>query len=112
MWSVSVTSEVNQAALQEELGGESGLVGRYGGAMAGQMTQRARELAPFKTGELKGSIFTRLDRSGDELGWLITATAGHAEYQEVGFTHWGSGQWIEGKHFMERAGDEVFGRFF
>jgi hypothetical protein len=110
-FSISVTSTLNQAALEEELQGEGGSVSRFGQGIATAITRLAKSYSPVDTGALQASISTRTDRAGAELSWVVSANTTYAEYQESGYYHNRGGNWIEGKHFLESAGYEVLSQY-
>jgi HK97 gp10 family phage protein len=75
---INVTAET--AALQSKAAALSGLKDAAGEVAAVVVAERAVELVPVDTGELRGSISHR--RMGD--GWAVVASAPHASYVEYG----------------------------
>lgn len=66
----------------------------------------ARQLCPVRTGRLKKSLTWEVSQNG-ETGWYGSnrpwrgeASVPYAIYQEVGFKHWRSGNWIPGKKYL------------
>lgn len=100
---VRVNSKINEAELTRQLRGEDGPVGRYGTTKARQITIRAKEKANYDTGLMHDSIYSRTDRSGQELAWTIYVKTDYAEY-----VHNGTSTYV-GNPFITDAVREVFG---
>jgi len=64
----------------------------------------ARMMAPVDTGALVASIGLTQVADGIEVGTNGTGI-GYSLFQEVGFRHYISGQWIPGQHYLQRALD-------
>jgi HK97 gp10 family phage protein len=75
---INITAET--AALQSKAAALSGLSDAAGELAAVAVAERAAELAPVDTGELRGSISHQ--KLGD--GWAVVASAPHAAYVEYG----------------------------
>ena len=67
-----------------------------------RLRDRAKQLAPVKTGALKASIEDRYDDANLQ-SFYGSWTCPYALYQEVGFHMHGTGRWIEGKHYLTGA---------
>lgn len=64
----------------------------------------AQQLAPYKTGKLRNS--GRVEEVSEETV-LVGFTAKHAPFQEFGFRHYQSGEFIEGQPYMAPTWEEV-----
>lgn len=68
---------------------------------AERVAQLAYQYAPKDTLTLANSIF--IDATPDHPKVLVYVGAPYAVFQELGFVHYQSGQWIPGVHFLRRA---------
>ena len=91
---------------------ETGQIAMFAWRRTQRVAAIARSLAPRKTGKLRSTIKARkaADSTPSRRVYETTCGAGirYAAPQEFGYTHWRSGQWIEGRHFMERAHKQVW----
>jgi HK97 gp10 family phage protein len=77
---IQITIRAETAALQSKTAALGGLKEAAGELAAATVAERAVELVPVDTGELRGSISHQ--RMGD--GWAVVASAPHAAYIEYG----------------------------
>jgi HK97 gp10 family phage protein len=77
---IQINIRAETAALQGKAAALGGLKDAAGELAAAAVAERAVELVPVDTGELRGSISHR--REGE--GWAVVASAPHASYVEYG----------------------------
>jgi len=77
---IQISIRAETAALQGKAAALGGLKEAAGELAAAVIAERAAELAPVDTGELRGSIGPQ--RLGE--GWAVVASAPHAGYVEYG----------------------------
>ena len=102
-FNIRYQSKINEAEMMRTLRGQDGPVGRYGTTMARRATAVAKSKANYDTGYMQSTIYSRTDRKGQELAWVISVGADYGRYVHEGNNNY------EGNPFISDAIEEVFG---
>lgn len=99
----SVTTSLDQEAIDSLYKGHDSPMGRFLAGKAGQVTQVAKRKAPVKTGALRNSISSRSSTTSSGVSFEVIADVDYAIYQEEGTSR------TPAVHFLSEALEEVFG---
>ncbi len=83
-FSVRVISDINRAALEEELTGQNGSTSTFLRNVSNQIRVRAKETAPVYSGELQRSITVESSTVDGDIAWRVVANVPYGQFVTEG----------------------------